>query len=131
VLVKNLTREQTISAYLASDLFLFPSNIECSPLVLFECMASKTPFLTTNVGNSQEIIAWSNAGELLPTKNLKNGLSIANIKHSAVCLENIYAQPDLRESMKKNGFDAFNEKFSWKKISNAYEELYTSMIEQQ
>jgi glycosyltransferase involved in cell wall biosynthesis len=127
LLVKNLSREQTISAYLAADLFLFPSNIECSPLVLFECMASKTPFLTTDVGNSQEIIAWSNAGELLPTKKQKNGLSIANIKQSAVCLENIYAQPDLRESMKKNGFDAFNEKFSWKKISKAYEELYSNL----
>ena len=44
LIVSSLNRIDTIAAYQQADLFLFPSNIECSPLVLFECMASKTPF---------------------------------------------------------------------------------------
>lgn len=68
IIVSSLTREETVEAYIHADLFLFPSNIECSPIVLFECMASKTPFLVTDVGNSAEIIEWSKAGLLLPTR---------------------------------------------------------------
>jgi glycosyltransferase involved in cell wall biosynthesis len=67
VIMTELTRPETIAAYKTADLFLFPSNVECSPLVLFECMASKTPFLTTDVGNAKEIVEWSQAGKVLPT----------------------------------------------------------------
>ena len=67
LLVQQLNREETVLAFLTANLFLFPSNIECSPIVLFEAMASKTPFLATDVGNIKEIIGWSNGGLLLPT----------------------------------------------------------------
>ena len=65
---------ETIAAYKAGYV-LFSSNIECSPLVLFECMASKPLFLTTDVGNSAEIVKWSHAGLLLPTVKDANGFS--------------------------------------------------------
>jgi glycosyltransferase involved in cell wall biosynthesis len=55
-MITSLSRIETLAAYHQADLFLFPSNIECSPLVLFESIASKTPFLTTDVGNAKEII---------------------------------------------------------------------------
>jgi len=68
IVVTPLSRPETVSAYHAADLFMFPSNIECSPIVLFECMASRTPFLVTDVGNCAEIIDWSGgAGVLLPS----------------------------------------------------------------
>lgn len=67
LIIANLSREETVAAYKSAELFLFTSNIECSPIVLFECMASRTPFLTTDVGNSAEIIEWSKSGILLPT----------------------------------------------------------------
>ncbi len=77
LIVKSLNREETVAAYKEADLFLFPSSIECSPIVLFECMASKTPFLTTDVGNAKEIIEWSGGGILLPTiKNAKFNVSL-------------------------------------------------------
>ncbi|HSH65442.1 MAG TPA: glycosyltransferase family 4 protein, partial [Bacteroidia bacterium] len=53
-----LNRQDTVAAHKAADLFLFPSQIECSPIVLFEAMAGKTPFLSTDVGNVREIIEW-------------------------------------------------------------------------
>src|SRR3990170_6486402 len=65
LIITSLSRKETITAYRQSDLFLFPSNIECSPLVLFESAAAKLPFLTTDVGNAREIIKWTNGGKLL------------------------------------------------------------------
>lgn len=128
LMVKNLSRDETVAAYYEADLFLFPSNIECSPLVLFEAMASQTPFLTTDVGNAKEIISWSNGGILLPTIKTKNGFCLAQIRESAKILENISADSKTREKMKINGFDAWQKKFNWEKISKNYEELYSALL---
>lgn len=129
IIIKELSRQRTVAAYKAANLFLFPSNIECSPIVLFECMASKTPFLVSDVGNSEEIISWSKSGLLLPTKKNKNGygLSYADIKKSAKILENLYRNEKLMVEMRKNGFDMWKEKYSWEKITKQYEKLYKEL----
>jgi len=128
LLVCSLTRNQTIALYKTADLFLFPSNVECSPLVLFESMASKTPFLTTDVGNAAEIIKWSQAGILLPTFIDEKGYSHANIKQSVKILENMYHNPNQRALMQEAGFHAWQERFTWDKIAQTYEELYTHLL---
>ncbi|MFH1997557.1 MAG: glycosyltransferase family 4 protein, partial [Patescibacteria group bacterium] len=128
ILIKTLDRRKTVSAYQQADLFLFPSNIECSPLVLFEAMASKTPFLTTEVGNTKEIIEWSNSGMLLPTKKNKKSYSCAQIDESADLLRKLYNSKVLREKMIQNGFNAWNNKFTWEKITKNYENLYKSLL---
>jgi glycosyltransferase involved in cell wall biosynthesis len=131
LIVKDLTREQTIATYLEANLFLFPSNIECSPLVLFESMASKTAFLTSEVGNAKEIITWSNAGRLMPTLKMPNGLSTVDIKKSAVQLENMIKNKEEIAKMAALGNEAFKRKFTWDRISKEYEELYISHIKKQ
>lgn len=129
LIIANLERKKTVAAYHEADIFLFPSNVECSPLVLFECMASKTPFLSTDVGNAAEIIEWSKAGILLPTNKKNDGRSVAKIRDSANILESIYNSSDLREEMAGSGFDTWNNRFTWKKISLEYESLYRSLLE--
>jgi glycosyltransferase involved in cell wall biosynthesis len=124
VVITSLTREETLAAYHAADLFLFPSNIECSPLVLFECMASKTPFLTTDVGNAKEIISWCGSGEILPTTTDANGYSYADIPTSATQLEALLADTPKREKMAEHAFKVWQEKFSWEKITEEYAKLY-------
>ena len=128
LIITSLSRKETVLAYKEADLFLFTSNIECSPLVLFECMASKTPFLTTDVGNSSEIIEWSKSGILLPTKKDSKGCSTADITGSARILEELYHDPSLREKMMESGFSAWQERFTWEKIARDYETLYLSLI---
>lgn len=128
ILNLSLSRDETVNMFCAADLFLFPSNIECSPLVLFESMASKTPFLTTDVGNAAEIIKWSQAGILLPTFIDEKGYSHANIKQSVKILENMYHNPNQRALMQEAGFHAWQERFTWEKIAQAYEELYTHLL---
>ncbi len=129
LIITSLTREETIAAYKEAELFLFTSNIECSPIVLFECMASKTPFLTTDVGNAKEIIDWCQAGLLLPTLKNSRGYSKAKIKESARVLKQIYIQNEQRELMKTLGFGVWTRRFTWDKVSREYEKLYFSLLE--
>ena len=126
IFINEMNRIETVSAYKAADLFLFPSNIECSPIVLFECMASKTPFLTSDVGNSVELIDWSKSGILLPTNKGQHnrGLSRVDVKKSSEMLNALANDKQKREKMAEAGFNIWKEKYSWDKISLEYEKLY-------
>ena len=126
IFINEMNRIETVSAYKAADLFLFPSNIECSPIVLFECMASKTPFLTSDVGNSVELINWSKSGILLPTdKGQHNrGLSRVDVKKSSEMLNALANDKQKREKMAEAGFNIWKEKYSWDKIALEYEKVY-------
>ncbi|MGL4596143.1 MAG: glycosyltransferase family 4 protein [Bacteroidia bacterium] len=127
VVAKSLSRDETLAAYHAADLFLFPSWIECSPVVLFECMASQTPFLVSDVGNAKEIIAWSNAGALLPTTIDKHGYSHAQIEPSAKLLDAWMNDDAKRQEAAKKGFDVWQQKFTWEHIASQYESLYKQL----
>jgi glycosyltransferase involved in cell wall biosynthesis len=131
IIVAELPRKSTVAAYHAADLFLFPSNLECSPLVLFEAMASKTPFLTTDAGNAGEIVAWSGGGLLLPTEKeyREYVYSRAGIAGSARLLEDLYNDAARREAMQERGFAAWQKSFTWEKITLEYEKLYLSLLE--
>jgi glycosyltransferase involved in cell wall biosynthesis len=128
LIITSLPREATVACYKEADLFLFPSRIECSPVVLFECMASKTPFLVTDVGNAAEIIGWSGSGLLLKTEKDTKGLVKADIMSSAETLAEIYFNPDLRLKMSGNGFKVWRETFTWERITKRYENLYFKLI---
>jgi L-malate glycosyltransferase len=127
-LVRSLDRDQTVALYKTSDLFLFPSNIECSPIVLFECMASRTPFLTTDVGNASEIIQWGHTGELLPTIKDERGYSHADIEKSVKLLERIFNDPKRYTKMTEECYKIWQEQFSWNKIAKRYEALYLKLF---
>lgn len=129
LLVTALNRQETVAAYREADLFLFPSNIECSPLVLFECMASGTPFLSTDVGNAKEIADWSQSGEVMPTTWDCNGYSHAMMKESVAMLENLYRDQQRREKMAESGFRIWQERFTWGMIAREYESLYKRLVE--
>jgi glycosyltransferase involved in cell wall biosynthesis len=124
IFVRNLSRIETVAAYKEADLFLLPSNIEASPLVLFEAMAGKTAFLITDVGNAKEIIKWSHGGLLLPTKKDKAGYSHAEIKGSSQQVEEIYTNKVKLEELAENGHRAWDKQFTWEIITGQYEQLY-------
>lgn len=145
IIMMELSREDTVAAYQAADLFLFPSLIECSPIVLFECMASRTPFLASNAGNCAEIIEWSGGGQLLPTEQRSTlrhvvtlmlgrkrigddfGAVHVDISDSAELLAALYRDPVRRQTMAQAGFTAWQQHFTWEKIAVKYEELYLSL----
>jgi glycosyltransferase involved in cell wall biosynthesis len=128
ILFDYISREDTVAAYKASNLFLFPSNIECSPIVLFECAAASLPFLSTDVGNSIEIAAWTKGGKILPTTKDGKGNSYANIDKSAQILNEIYANKIELEQMAKNSHDIWLKKYTWEAITKQYELLYLDLL---
>ena len=158
IIIPNLNRQETVSAYKESNLFLFPSNTECSPIVLFEAMAAGLPFLTADVGNAKEIIQWSNAGIILPTRHdvvlgnnflqkfkslvkkyltkagfVKKGpgvmYSTVDIKESAKILEKMFADDKKREALGENGRKSWLDNFTWEKIADEYEREYRKLLE--
>ena len=145
VIVRSLTRGETVAAFRSADLFLFPSNVECSPLVLFEAAAS---------GNASEIVEWTSAGRILPTEKggdrekgglrpgirrvsvrifpfiapaIPPGHSRAKIDESAAVLEKMYDAPEERRRMGEAGRGAWRDRFTWERIAARYGSLYSSL----
>jgi glycosyltransferase involved in cell wall biosynthesis len=129
VLLINPLRSGVVSAYQAADLFIFSSNVEYSPLVLFEAMASKTPYLTTACGNAEEILEWSHGGQLVPTLQANAGMVTVNPSVYAHFIEEMMAQPEMRARMGLSGYQSWKNRFTWEKIAGDYEALYQAVIE--
>ena len=127
----SLSRKDAISAFLDSDLLLFPSWIECSPLVLFEAAAARTPFLVTDVGNAREIINWTGGGRILPglKRNDREGSVQVDVEAGARCLNELMADQEVREQMATNAHQAWLRHFTWSRIAEQYEQLYSSLLE--
>jgi L-malate glycosyltransferase len=130
IIFDSYSREFTVAAYRQADIFLFPSNIECSPIVLFECAAARLPFLSTDVGNTVEIAEWTKGGMILPTQKSKDGFSHADIKGSVKMLNELYANAELRKNMAETAHLIWKEKFSWEKIALQYEKIYQQLTSQ-
>ena len=126
--ILDLSRADTIALYHASDLFLFPSNVECSPIVLFEAAASRTPFLASNAGNSAEIAAWTGAGEIIASTENAIGDCRPSVDDGSRRLEALWADIRRRREMARAGRAAWEQQFTWEKIAHQYEALYFSLI---
>jgi glycosyltransferase involved in cell wall biosynthesis len=128
LLIREFSREETVAAFHAADLFLFPSRVECSPIVLYECMASRTPFLSTDVGNAREIVRWSGGGEILSTKPRRQGFFKARVWPASAALTRLANDPARRQAMAHSGFAAWKRRFTWEKIARDYEALYLRLL---
>ena len=127
IMARALNREDTVRAFKEADVYLFPSRIECSPIVLFEAAAAGTPFLATEVGNSREIADWTGGGLIIPTT--RKGLrGAANIEAGSRQLEDLLHDDKLRERMGASARQAWKERFTWEKITRQYEELYQTLL---
>ena len=120
-------REEVVAAYHAADLFLFGSNIEYSPLVLFEAMASHTPFLTLACGNAAEIVAWSGGGVLAPTRQQEEGYVDGDPAEFAHEIDQLLSNPGRRAQLAASGHQAWFGRFTWEKLVEEYEQLYARL----
>jgi len=124
----NLNREDTIKFFQASDLFIFLSNIECSPLVLFESAASGLPFLTVDVGNSKEILKWTKSGALIPSTKSRDGLTKVEYDTSAKLIESLLTNKARLVKYSKIGRQIWKQRFTWQRITEKYEKLYKGIL---
>ncbi len=123
-----LDRPSTVDALKQADLFLFPSNVECSPIVLFEAMAAGVPFLSSRAGNAAEIVAWSNGGWTIPGHQDALQRERPDIAAGARMLEEILHDPAKRKEAARAGHQAWRERFTWRHIADQYINAYKHLV---
>ncbi len=101
-----------------ADVFLLTSKAEAFGTVVVEALASGTPVIATNIFSVRNIITDGYNGFL--------------VKHDpedfAQAINKINEDKNLYKEMVKNGI-ASTSNFKWKKVIDAYENLYRSILE--
>lgn len=129
VLLVDLPRERLIQAFRQADLFVFASNIEYSPLVLFEACAAGLPFLTAPVGNSAEIVEWTQGGELCEASVDERGFTRVEPGVLARRIEDMAKDQDKLVRLGRNGKEASQRRFNWHQLADEYESLFERLLE--
>ncbi len=123
ITVTNLNREDLIQCFFNSDLFVFASNIEYSPLVLYESAAAGLPFLSVPVGNAVEIAEWTKGGVICLMPSDKNGRTITEPQILAEKISLILKDEKLLKILGENGRNNWKKRFTWDHISKKYEKV--------
>ncbi|RNC68871.1 MAG: glycosyltransferase [Desulfuromonadales bacterium] len=126
--ITDLERQTLIQAFINADLFVFASNVEYSPLVLYESAAAGTPFLTVPVGNSEEIASWTQAGIVCPASRDSKGYTRVDPLELARHMELLVQDPATLQRLGEAGKRIWSERFTWAKITDAYEELFLRLV---
>ena len=121
--ILDVPRAEVLAAYKAADLFVFGSQVECSPLVLFEAVASGTPFISTAAGNAEEIAEWTGGGVVVPSTR-RDGLVNASPDAFAAEVERLWDDGGERSRLADGGRSRWLEEFTWDRIAERYEEVY-------
>jgi glycosyltransferase involved in cell wall biosynthesis len=124
VLVTDFPRNELAKAFMAADLFVFASNIEYSPLVLFEAAAAGTPFLTVDVGNALEIAHWTGAGVACRSRLDSKGYTRVDEAVLAGAMAELMEQKDRLKELGAVGRRNWLERFTWGKIAVRYEQIF-------
>jgi L-malate glycosyltransferase len=128
-ILSDFGRPELIQAYLASDLFVFASNIEYSPLVLYEAAAAGLPFLTAPVGNAAEIADWTGAGVVYPGMVDGQGHTQVDVRELATHISRLAREPDTLARLGASGRRNWEAQFTWDRISRLYEAVFQECLE--
>jgi glycosyltransferase involved in cell wall biosynthesis len=113
ILLEDYPRESVVEAYMDADVFLFGSQVECSPLVMFEAFASKTLFVTTDCGN---------------VKDYADIVCIVRDESEAIrVISDFFREPAKYEDRIEKGFQLFLQRLNWASIARQYEQLYNEL----
>ncbi len=118
-LLGNLTHDELVNVYQNASLFLFLSYYEGFPTVVLEAMSSGLPVLISDIESHKTFIENGKNGILI-----KKGSSNDAIEKIDILLNNA----DLRASLGKNARKTVEERFTWDKISQNFEEIYRNAI---
>ncbi len=111
-----------------ADLFVFLSNIEYSPLVLFEAAAAGVPFVATSAGNSAEIAKWTGGGVIVKTIQRPNGRVTADHRAAVWEVARLCHSPKRRIALGRAGHEAWRKHYTWGKLANEYLKLYKTLV---
>jgi len=128
VLKADLARGEIVQAFLTADLFVFASQIEYSPLVLFEAAAAGTPFISAPVGNAEEIARWTGAGVICPATRDRFGYTRVSPRRLAKEMTRLIDDENMRRVLGVRGREAWQSRFNWKSITTRYEDILTGQV---
>lgn len=129
VMIDGNEREDIRDLLKMADVFVFLSNIEASPLVLFEAGAAGTPFLSTSAGNSSEIAKWTGGGIIVKSHPSHNSRVVADQKDTLIKLTRLAHSPALRKKLGDRARKTWSEKYTWERLAKEYESLYLEIFE--
>ncbi|WP_082205998.1 glycosyltransferase family 4 protein [Pannonibacter phragmitetus] len=129
VLRTDLARSELVQAFINSNLFVFASNIEYSPLVLYEACAAGLPFISVPVGNSREITAWTGGGVICEAPVDSEGYTRVDPMVFAQTISKTLANKERMSLMSSNGRQSAEKKFNWDVISLRYQELFQNLVQ--
>jgi L-malate glycosyltransferase len=124
-------RDQVRELLKCADIFVFLSNIEASPLVLFEAAAAGVPFVATAAGNSAEIAKWTGGGIIVKTHGQPNGRVKADLKNSIWQITRLALNKRRRQKLGQTGHRSWQAKFTWAKLTKDYLMLYEDLAQQE
>ena len=123
------SRAETITCFFESDLFIFFSFIEYSPLVLFEAMAAGLPFLSTNVGNSTEISSLCGSGFIYESSQSPQNLDEADIIRISQKISALITDKKELKRLGHLGREYWKTNLTWKVISEVYLRSFKVIID--
>ncbi|MEW5805355.1 MAG: glycosyltransferase family 4 protein [Patescibacteria group bacterium] len=113
LVIDGSSRELVLSAYKNADVFLFGSELECAPLVMYESFASKTLFITREVGN---------------VRDHQDYLEIIKTPEEMAKKANFYLDhPEERKKITEKAFSEWQNDYTWSRVVEKYNSLLQSI----
>ncbi len=128
IMIDGTKRNKVLELLKCADIFVFLSNIEASPLVLFEANAAGVPFVATAAGNSAEIAKWTGGGVVIKSHEMENGRVRADLKDTLWQIARLIYSPKRRKVLGRHGRQAWQQKYTWQKLTQDYLDLYNRLV---
>ena len=101
------------SAYQSASIFINGSHTDVQPLVILEAMASRSPFISTNVGIVSE---------------LPGGIIVSSVEEMAQKINYLLENPHKHSELSQLGRSAVLGLYNWDKVASMYENLIERLI---
>jgi starch synthase len=126
-------KKVVIELYSHAAVFCCPSIYEPFGIINLEAMACETAVVATAVGGIKEVVVDGETGFLVPLEQMKEApFEPTNpekfARNLAARIDQLMADPKLREKFGKAGRKRAEEKFSWKAIAQETKTLYRSLL---
>jgi starch synthase len=125
-------RKTATELYSHAAVFCCPSIYEPFGIINLEAMACETAVVASAVGGIKEVVVNGETGFLVPFEQMKESpfepLNPEKFEHDlAARINQLMADPKLREKFGKAGRKRAQEKFSWSAIAQRTKRLYESL----
>ncbi|HCJ67678.1 MAG TPA: hypothetical protein DHV62_10300, partial [Elusimicrobia bacterium] len=114
VLLENVPRDHTVSAFHEADVFTFGSKVECFPLVILESMSVGLPYVSTNVGC---------------VKQMGGGIVVNSPMEMTDVVNKLLSNENYRREIGKKGQYECLSQYTWDTIIPKYEKLFQRVTE--